>query len=110
MKGKKGGGGIPHKSTMHGVDESAMDLADRPEPRTNAKKVDSEAEETRGERRHGGRSKKHVGKPHGKHGAHHAGHKPRKSGGRTGSDKAPFTSARHGTPAKGRTLESEELR
>jgi len=60
----------------------------------------------RHKRKHGGHVK-HVGEIHGEHGAHHAGRKPRKSGGRATSDANPFTSARHGTPAKGRHEEME---
>ena len=50
---------------------------------------------------------KHVGAMHGEHAKHHAGRKPRKAGGKVGSDVNPFTSARHGTPPKGRTLDME---
>lgn len=95
MKGRK------HRATG-GVNEAAEDLKTKPEARTNAAKIDAEAEE----RKHGGRTK-HVGKVHGKHAKHHAGRAPRKSGGRAGSDSSPFTSARHGTPARGRKLEME---
>jgi hypothetical protein len=35
----------------------------------------------------------------------HAGRKPRKAGGRAGSDQSPFSSALKGTAAKGRKLE-----
>ena len=73
-----------------------------------------EATGGRAKRRHGGHVKhvhmghvKHVGAIHGHEGAHHAGRKPRKSGGRATSDANPFTSARHGTPAKGRDLDME---
>ena len=80
---KEGGGVATYKE----------DLKSRPQ-RYNNSRVEDEAEE----RKHGG---KMVGM-HGKHGKHHAGRKPRKSGGRTGSNMNPFSSARHGTPAKGR--------
>jgi len=103
MKGHKGH--RKHRETG-GVNEAEMDLKDHPQ-RYNQSKVEDEAEE----RKHGGRTKKHAKhaamKVHGKHAAHHAGRKPRKSGGRTGSDSHPFTSARHGTPPKGRKLEME---
>jgi hypothetical protein len=100
MKGHKG-----HRKHREsgGVNEAAEDLKSRPEERNNAKKVFAEAEHLK----HGGHAKKHAGKVHGKHAAHHAGRKPRKSGGRTGSDSHPYTSARHGTPPKGRKLELE---
>ena len=107
MKGHKSHHhGRKHRNTG-GVNEAEMDPRDKPEARTNAKHIDAEAEE----RKHGGRTKKHAKhaamKVHGKHAAHHAGRKPRKSGGRTGSDSHPFTSARHGTPPKGCKLEME---
>ena len=98
MKGRK------HRATG-GADEPEMDLKSKPEARTNAKEVDDEAEE----RKHGGRAKrKHGGKLMGKvegEKHEHAGRKPRKSGGRTGaSDGNPFTSARKGKDAPGRSL------
>lgn len=98
MKGRK------HRGTG-GANEAEEDLKDKPEPRTDAKKIDSEAEEMkkggRAKRKHGG---KLVGKVEGEKGMHHAGRKPRKSGGRTGSDSNPFTSARSGKDAPGREL------
>lgn len=45
---------------------------------------------------------KHVGPVQGRHGRHHASHKPRKNGGTTGSDRMPFSSARHGREPSGR--------
>jgi hypothetical protein len=103
MKGHKSHHhGRKHRNTG-GVNEAEMDLKTKPEARTNAKHIDAEAEE----RKHGGRAKKHAGKVHGEHAKHHAGRKPRKSGGRTGSDTHPFSSARHGTAPKGRKLEME---
>lgn len=54
-------------------------------------------------RKHGGRSKKHVAM-HGMSAKHHAGRKPRKSGGRAGSNMNPLSSAHAGTPAKGRSV------
>lgn len=117
-----------HEHRMHretgGVNDAELDLKDKPEARTNARKIDAEAEE----RRHGGRAKrkaggmvhhkghvahhhhgevKHVGCVEGEHAKHHAGRKPRKSGGRATSDANPFTSAKGGTPPKGRRLEME---
>lgn len=98
MKGRK------HRGTG-GANEAEEDLKDKPEPRTDAKKIDSEAEEMkkggRAKRKHGG---KLLGKVEGEKGMHHAGRKPRKSGGRTGSDSNPFTSARSGKDAPGREL------
>lgn len=41
-------------------------------------------------------------KMHGMAAKHHAGRKPRKSGGRAGSNMNPLSSAHSGTPAKGR--------
>lgn len=108
MKGRK------HRETG-GTNEPEEDVKDKPEARTNAKKIDSEAEEMK----KGGRAKKKRGGKAGfgpeKHGSdepkvagdkpmHHAGRKPRKSGGRTGSNFQPFTSARKGEDAPGRKL------
>jgi hypothetical protein len=44
---------------------------------------------------------------HGEVAKHRVDRRPRKSGGRTGADQSPFSSARHGEPAKGRKLEME---
>jgi hypothetical protein len=96
-----------HRETG-GANEAEEDLKDKPEERTNAKKIDAEAEEE-GERKHGGRAKrkhggKSVGKMEGEKSMHHAGRKPRKAGGRASSDANPFTSARHGEDGPGRKL------
>lgn len=104
MKGRRG------RSTG-GANEAEEDVKDKPEPRTNAKEIDSEAEEMkkggRAKRRHGGKS---VGKVEGEKGHMHAGRKPRKAGGRTsGSDGNPFTSARKGKDAPGREVMKGEL-
>jgi hypothetical protein len=129
MKGHKAhhhhahGGKAHHKHHAHGgkaespekgVNEAEMDLHDKP-MEYNKGNPETEAEEM-GERKHGGRAKrKHGGAAHkhlamhGEHAHHHAGRKPRKSGGRAGSDVNPFTSARHGTAAKGRKLEPETM-
>lgn len=96
MKGRK------HRATG-GVNQAAEDLAKKNMRYTYQSNVNDEAEE----RKRGGKvAKKHAGKVHGK-AMHHAGRKPRKSGGRASSDANPFTSARHGTPPKGRKLEME---
>jgi hypothetical protein len=42
-----------------------------------------------------------VGHVHGMHAMHHAGRKPRKSGGKVGSDTHPLSSAHKGVEAKG---------
>jgi len=117
VKGHKMHHGRKHRNTG-GVNEAEMDLKTKPEARTNAAKIDAEAEERkhggRAKRKHGGHVKhhhsgvvKHVGKVHGEKAMHHAGRKPRKSGGRASSDANPFTSARHGTVPKGRKLDME---
>lgn len=98
MKGRK------HRETG-GANEAEADVKDKPEARTDAKKIDGEAEELK----HGGRAKrarggKMVGKVEGERHEMHAGRKPRKSGGRAGSDSQPFTSARKGKDAPGRNL------
>jgi hypothetical protein len=93
-----------------GVNEAEEDVKDKPESRTNAKKIDSEAEEMnkggRAKRKHGGKS---VGKVEGEKPKMHAGRMPRKSGGRAGSDTNPFTSARKGKDAPGRDLMKGEM-
>ena len=103
-----------HRATG-GLNEAEMDLNDKPEARTNAKDIDAEAEERkhgghvkqkRTARRYGG-SAKHVGAMQGEGSKQHAGRKPRKAGGKAASDVTPFSSARHGTPPKGRTLDTE---
>ena len=102
MKGKRA-----HKGTG-GANEAEEDLKTKPEARTDAKKIDSEAEEMKkGGRAKRARGGKMVGKVHGEKAHMHAGRKPRKSGGRTGSDSMPFTSARHGTNPTGRSEMSE---
>jgi hypothetical protein len=98
MKGRK------HRETG-GANEAEEDLKDKPEARTDAKKIDSEAEEMKkGGRAKKARGGKMVGKVEGEKSPMHAGRKPRKSGGRAGSDSNPFTSARKGKDAPGRDL------
>ena len=101
MKGRK------HKGTG-GTNEAEEDEKTKPEARTNASKIDSEAEEMkkggRTKRAHGGKTEMKVS---GEKAMHHAGRKPRKNGGRTGSDSSPFTSARHGKSPPGRSEMSE---
>lgn len=123
--GKAGGGEV--ESPMHGDNEAEKDLRQK-EVEYSGGKPEHEAKEM-GERKRGGRAKrkhgghvvhhhsghvKHVGAVHGAAAHHHAGRKPRKAGGRAGkahggSEMNPFTSARHGTPAKGRKLEPETM-
>ena len=106
-----------------GVDEAMEDLEHNPEMRVHAPEIEHEAEEKEG-KKHGGRAKrkrgghvmhhhmghvKHVGHADGEAHKHHAGRKPRKAGGKVGSESHPFSSALHGTPAKGRKLEKETM-
>jgi hypothetical protein len=106
--------GRKHRETG-GVNEPEEDVKTKDEARTNAKNIDSEAEEMK----KGGRAKKKRGGKAGfgpeKHGSDepkvtgdkpnmHAGRKPRKSGGKATSDANPFTSARKGNDAPGREL------
>ena len=92
-----------------GVNEAEEDVKDKPESRTNAKEIDSEAEEMkkggRAKRKHGGKTE--VGKIDGHKMPMHAGRKPRKSGGRASSDSNPFTSAKTGKDAPGRKVMEE---
>lgn len=92
-KHKAAGGGMD--SPAAGDREFEQDLKTKNQRYTYQSKVNDEAEE----RKHGGRAKKHVAM-HGKHAAHHAGRKPRKSGGRTGSDMSPLSSAHAGQHPK----------
>lgn len=66
-------------------------------------KVEEEADEKkhggRAKRRRGGHVMKHVGKVGGEKAMERMDRKPRKAGGRTGSDKNPFSSAKSGTDA-----------
>jgi hypothetical protein len=108
MKGRK------HRETG-GANEAEEDVKDKPEPRTDAKKIDAEAEEMK----KGGRAKRKRGgrtgfgpenqKVEGEKSAMHAGRKPRKSGGKASSDANPFTSARSGTDGPGRKVMKGEL-
>jgi hypothetical protein len=88
-----------------GENTAEEDVKDKPEARTNAKKIDEEAEEMkkggRAKRKHGGKTE--VGHIEGHKEKMHAGRKPRKSGGRA-SDSNPFTSAKSGKDAPGRKL------
>ena len=97
-----------------GVKEWEQDLKSKPERRNNAPEVEGEAEA----KKHGGRAKrkhgghvhhehgkhlahaKHVGHVEGHHAEHHAGRKPRKSGGRAGSNMNPLSSAHKGIHPK----------
>lgn len=96
-KGKASGGDI--ESPKSGSREWEEDLKDKPTRYTGGKPED-EAEEMK----KGGRAKKkHVGKVDGEKAKMHAGRKPRKSGGRTGSNFSPLSSAHAGMKPKGRT-------
>jgi hypothetical protein len=77
-----------------GVNAAEKDLSMKTERRNIAPKIFDEAEK-----------RKAGGKVKGDKAMSHAGRKPRKSGGRTGSDGSPFSSALKGTPAAGRKLE-----
>ena len=89
MKGRKGRaeGGDATKGTR----EWEQDLDKKNMEYTKDSEVNREAVE-----------RKHGGKADGKMAKKHAGRKPRKSGGRVGSDKSPLSSAHGGMPAKGR--------
>jgi hypothetical protein len=82
---------------MKGVNDAAKDLADKPERRNIAPKIFGAAEE----RKRGGKT---MGKMEGESAMHHAGRKPRKAGGRTGSNMSPLSSAAKGSPAPGRDV------
>lgn len=87
-----------HRETG-GVNEAEQDLKTKPMRYTADSKVNDEAEE----RKRGGRAKKSDMMASGGKSCANAGRKPRKSGGSATSN--PFSSARAGTPAKGRKVE-----
>lgn len=97
MRGRKG------RSTG-GVNDAEKDLGSKSMSYTKDSNVEKEAKE----RKSGGRAARKCGGlvPGGEM-KHHAGRKPRKSGGRTGSDTNPFTSARRGTPPKGHKMDGD---
>lgn len=105
MKGRKS-----NASENTGVNEAAMDLADKPERRNNAAKIFAEAEERkrggRTARKRGGHVKEHM--VEGEKAKHHAGRKPRKSGG--ACENSPYTTAAKTEVAKGRKVEPEMLK
>ena len=78
-----------HRETG-GANEAEEDVKDKPEARTDAKKIDAEAEEMkkggRAKRKRGGRTgfggENEPTKVDGAKGMMHAGRKPRKAGGR----------------------------
>lgn len=90
MKGRK-------TRASGGVNQAAEDLGRKNMRYTFESNVNKEAVE----RKRGGKT---VGKVKGMDAMACASRKPRKSGGRASSDANPFTSARHGTPPKGRNV------
>ena len=114
MKGRK-----EHRNTG-GRNDAAEDVDRKTPMRVNAPEIDAEANEKkrggRTERRRGGvvhhekmehmKHAKHVGKVHGEMKVH-AGRAARKSGGRTGCDGAPYSTASKSTPAPGRKVQTE---
>lgn len=98
MKGRKG-------KADGGVNMADDDLNKKNQRYTYQSKVNDEAEE----RKSGGRAKrKDGGKAMGAACKPNAGRMPRKNGGRTGADKNPFSSARHGTEPKGHSVQDAE--
>lgn len=97
-------------SPASGDKDWEADEKTKPMRYTADSKVNSEAEELkrggRAKRNHGGMVK-HLGKVHGKKPHVHAGRKPRKAGGRTGSNFSPLSSAHKGTEP--RAHHSEEI-
>ena len=103
MKGRK------HRGTG-GANEAEEDVKEKVPDRSAPNNIQKEADEMkkggRAKKAHGG---KMVGKVEGEKGMMHAGRKPRKSGGKATSDANPFTSARTGKDAPGRTVMKGEL-
>jgi len=89
MKGRK-------SRASGGVNEMAQDQAQKNMRYTYESNVNEAAEK----RKRGGKT---VGKVKGMDAMHHAGRKARKSGGACDNG-SPFSSARQGTPAKGRNV------
>jgi hypothetical protein len=85
------------KRASGGVNQMAEDAAKKNMRYTYQSNVNDEAEE----RKRGGKA---VGKVKGMKGKADMGRKPRKSGGRAGSNMNPLSSASAGTPAKGRNV------
>jgi hypothetical protein len=94
MKGHKAHHHAKGGSVNKGVDSAAADVATKVPRRNIAPKIFDEAE-----------ARKSGGKVKGEKAMAHAGRKPRKSGGRTGSEANPFTSAAKGTPPKGHSVD-----
>ena len=93
MKGYKASRSRKMNGGDMGVDEYKMDQADRPTRSNNNPAIENAAEA----RKSGGRAKmKRVGMVEGMKAMGHAGRKPRKSGGRTGSNSVPLSSAHMG--------------
>jgi hypothetical protein len=83
------------KRASGGVNAAAEDLSKKNMRYTYQSNVNDEAEE-----------RKRGGMVDGKKAKIHAGRKPRKSGGRTGSNMNPLSSAASGEAPKGRTFQS----
>lgn len=122
MKGRKhhkATGGAASGDPESGTKLYDEDLKTKPEARTNAKKIDEEAEEKkhggrakRHKRKHGGKVKHHekmeelahahhVGKVKGSMAKAHKGRAARASGGKAGSNFNPLSSAHSGMAPKG---------
>ncbi len=86
-----------------GTNLAEDDLKTKNKRYTYQSNVNDEAEE----RKAGGRARKSGGKAMGEDCKPSAARKPRKSGGRTGSDKNPFSSARSGTAPMGHSVEAQ---
>jgi hypothetical protein len=85
------------KRASGGVNQMAQDMSKKNDRFTFQSKVDEEAEE----RKRGGKT---VGKVAGERAKMSAARKPRKSGGRAGSDNNPMSSAAKGTAPAGRNV------
>jgi hypothetical protein len=103
MKGRK------HKGTG-GANEAEADIKDKPKDRTEPSGPAKEAEEMKkGGRAKKARGGKSVGEVRGEPAKSHAGRKPRKAGGRAGSDSSPLTSSHSGKQPAGRSVMSESM-
>lgn len=114
MAKKASGGAAGEKDFGKPKDTPAEELADKPKNYGASTNVSKEAEEKkrggRAKRKRGGGVTHHETSTPMKHAKHvgtvsgdkqmHAGRAPRKSGGRTGSNFSPFSSAKAGTPPR----------
>lgn len=111
MKGHKVHGSMEHEPATHhrrkrkSGGKLVGEFDKDPSPTETYAGKGSNVEKEAKERKRGG---KLMGKVDGEHAKHHAGRKPRKSGGRTGSNMNPLSSAHAGSPPTGRSVSANK--